>query len=584
MNLSNNFGALSFNPIEGPGYGIAQLRAYLSLKSEWDSELVSPQKLGQIASDLGIGQFSKDDILGLWRIGLLRADCVECEKSPQIDGLNSLNFDSRHLDLRAIVTKQKGYGSSMSKKSKVRNSVDDSLPNVSFHPTRIYVLYHVVRTLASKTSPCQYLIYRPGLAKLARFELKNLDRWTSSPAFSNRFDYWNQLAEVAALCSVVLWLPPEDHEVRAHAFNRLPSYADMVRNYLKHSGLITIRQWRQDLAWAAHTSDENRNIHTLLRLMRLSERERIKGSLGAAMKFLDMAESIRRASERLLNIELAEEDEIGPGQWMHGARKMLYGHERVFDAPRKDLRDFLGILGLDFGVKVRCYVEGETEFGAFRYAIGVDGLCSVVNLKGNVVQRGGRGMAFADSLAEDVRDRVISVIVVDRDREDVVRAVKRAASEKRIHGRFYLSSPDFELANFNIEELLRIAIATALSCNFDNEEVNKRLIEELPIVSEAKSAKEFMRLLPSDIRDGVTKGETWGAALMKYAIAHPIFPANDSRTGEEREIFDAARVLVRAQDVGYLRSVEMEELDPETGKMVMRQVENSHIDDSATLD
>ena len=584
MNLNNNFGALSFNPLEGPGHGIAQLRANLSLRSEWDSELVSPQKLGQIASDLGIGHFSKDDILGLWRIGLLRADCVESEAPPQINGLRSLKFVSQHLDLRAIVTKQKGYGSSMSKKSKVRTSADDPLPNLSFHPTRVYVLHHVVRTLASKTNPCQYFIYRPGLAKVARFGLKELDRWTSSPAFSDRFDYWNQLAEVAAACAVVLWLPPDGHEARARSFNWLPSYVDMVRDYLKRSGLIMIRQWREDIAWAAHTSDENRTVHTLLRLMRQSERERIKGSLGAAMKFLDMAESIRRASERLLNIELAEEDEIGPGQWMEGARKMLYGHERVFDAPRKDLRDFLGILGLDFGVKVRCYVEGETELGAFRYAIGADGLCSVVNLKGNVVQRGGKGMAFTDSLAEDARDRVISVIVVDSDREDVVRALKKAASEKHMHGRFYLSSPDFELANFNIEELLRVAIATALECNFDDGEVSKRLVKELPIVYKAKSAKEFMRLLPSEIKDGVAKGETWGEALMKYAIAYPTFPAGDSRAGEEREIVDTARVLIRAQDVGYLRSVEMEELDPETGKMVKRRDEKSGSDDSTAPD
>lgn len=584
MNLNDNFGTLSFNPIVGPGHGIAQLRANLLFRSEWDSALVSPQKLGQIASDLGIGRFSEDEILGLWRIGLLRADCVESESPPQDDGLLSLNFDSRHLDLRALITKQKGYGSSLSKKSKVRTSAADPLPNLSFHPTRVYVLHHVARTFVSNTNPCQYLIYRPGLVKVARFGLKSLDRWTSSAAFSDRFDYWNQLAEVAAACSVVLWLPPEGHQAQTRSFSWLSSYVDMVRDYLKRSGLIAIRQWRADLAWAAHISDENKNVQTLLRLMRQSERERIKGSLGAAMKFLDMAESIRRASERLLNIELAEEDEIGPGQWMHGARKMLYGHERVFDAPRKDLRDFLGILGLDFGVKVRCYVEGETEFGAFRYAIGVDGLCSVVNLKGNVVQRGGKGMAFADSLAEDVRDRVISVIVVDRDREDVVRAVKKAASEKRIHGRFYLSSPDFELANFSIEELLRVAIATALACNFDDGEVNGRLVKDLPLVSHAKSAKEFMRLLPSDLKDGVTKGETWGEALMKYAIAHPRFPVGDSRAGEEREIFDAARVLVRAQDVGYLRSVDMEELDPETGKMVKRRDEKRSCGDSVAQD
>ncbi|WP_133066276.1 hypothetical protein [Acidovorax kalamii] len=106
MNLSNNFGVASFNPIEGPGYEIAQLRRHLSLTSKWDSELVSPQRFGQIASDRGIGQFAKDDILGLWRIGLLRADCVEGENSPQIDRLTLFNFDSRHLNLRTIVTKQ----------------------------------------------------------------------------------------------------------------------------------------------------------------------------------------------------------------------------------------------------------------------------------------------------------------------------------------------------------------------------------------------------------------------------------------------------------------------------------------------
>lgn len=571
MDLKNNFGSLSLNPIEGPGHGTAQLRAILSLRSEWNSELVSAQKLGQIANDIGIGHFSKDDVLGLWRIGLLRADFVESEESLRTKGLLLHEYESQYVDLRAIVTKQKGYGSSMSKKSKGKTPADEPLPNLSFHPMRVYVLHHVVRTLASKTNPCQYLIYRPGLARVARFGLKGFDRWTSSPEFSNRFDYWNHLVEVAAACAVVLWLPPEGHEARARSFNWLPSYVDMVRDYLMRSGLLMVRQWREDLAWAAHTSDENRTVHTLLRLMRQSERDRIKGPLGAAMKFLDMAESIRRASERLLDIELPEEDEIGPGQWMDGARKMLYGHARVFDAPRKDLRDFLGILGLDFGVKVRCYVEGETELGAFRYAVGADGLCSVVNLKGNVVQRGGKGMAFAESLAEDARDRVISVVVIDSDREDVVRTLKKAASEKRIHGPFYLSSPDFELANFTIEELFRVAIATALELRFDDDEVSKLLVKELPSVSRATSAKEFMHLLPVGIKSGVAKGETWGEALMKYAIAHPTFPPNDSRAGNERELVNVAKVLIRAQDVGYLRSLNVEELDSETGKMVKRQ-------------
>lgn len=562
---------LSQNPIEGPGPGIAALRTNLSLRSEWRSELVSAQKLGQLANNLGFGHFSKDDILGLWQIGLLRADCVESAQPIQIAGISPLERDSLYLDSRAAEPKPEGYGSSMPQRSTDPLSNSDSRPNLLFHPSRVYVLHHVVRTFSSSTSTCQYLLWKPGLERLARSKLEASDSWSSRPEFSDRFDYWNQVAELASACTVVLWLPPEDHPARVDTFPWLPRYVEMVRDHLKRSGLSVIRQCRQDLAWAAHTRDPNTTVHTLLRLMRRSERDRITGRLGSAMKFLEMAEFIRRASERLLDIELPEEDELGPVQWMDGARKNLYGAERVFDAPRRDLRDFLGIMGLDFGVKVRCYVEGETELGALRHAVGADGLCSFVNLKGNVVQRQGKGMAFADSLAEDARDRIISVVVVDSDREEVVRTLKRAASDRRMHGPFFLSTPDFEFANFTIEELLRIAIALDVEARFDDGDVGKNLSAVLPTVAGAKSAKEFIRLLRLAGIDGVGKGERWGEALMNYAIANPTFPTGDSRAGTEREVVNAARVLIRAQDVGYLRSVEYEELNPDTGRMVKRQ-------------
>ena len=569
--MKANAEALSQNPILGPGPGIAELRADLALRPEWTSELVDAQRLGQIAKELNIGNFSEDDIFGLWHIGLLRADYVESDQPIQIAGLFPLECLSQYVDLRTLMPKPEGYGSSMSKQSTEKSSNSGPQPELLFHPNRVYVLHHVVRTLAPKTSACQYLPLMPGVEKVARFELEAFDRWTTSSEFSDRFDYWNHLVEFSAVCAAVLWRPPENHSTRGGTFPWLLPYLDMVSDYLKRSGLSMIRHCREDLAWAAHTSDENTTIHTLLRMMRQSERDRIKGNLGAAMKFLDMAESIRRASERLLSTHLPEEDELGPGRWMEGARKMLYGHERVFDAPRKDLRDFLGILGLDFGVKVRCYVEGETELGALRHAVGADGQCSFVNLKGNVVQRHGKGMAFADSLAEAARDRIISVVVIDSDKEEVVRTLKRAASERRMHGPFFLNTPDIEMANFTIEELLRVAIALDLKVRFDDNEVDKRLPEVLPSVASARSAKEFMGFLRNESMVGVGKGEKWGEALMNYAIAHPTFPSGDSRVGTEREVLKAARVLIRAQDVGYLRSVDSEELDPNTGRMVKRR-------------
>lgn len=564
--------ALSQNSIEGPGPGIAELRAALALRTEWISQLVSAQKLGQIAKDLGLGNFSKDDILGLWHIGLLRADFVKHQTQQTVLGLVPLGNDSQYLDLRVMQQRPEGYGSSMPERSKEESSSSAIPFELKFHPTRIYVLHHVARTLASKASATQYLLWKPGLEKVACFELDALDRWSSSAEFCSRFDYWNQLGELAAACGAVIWLPPEILPARNTPFLEGQRYTEIVENYLRRSGQAMIRQCREDLAWAAHTTDGNSRIHTLLRLMRRSERDRITGPLGAALKFLDMAESIRRASEQLLDCELPEEDELGPGQWMDGARKMLYGHERVFDAPRKDLRDFLGIMGLDFGVKVRCYVEGETELGAFRRAVGADGLCSFVNLKGNVVQRNGKGMAFADSLAEDSRERVISVVVVDSDRLEVVRTLKRAASEGRIHGPFFLNTPDFEFESFNVEELLRVAIAFHKGYRFDDRHVDELVVKALPSFTNAKSAKEFMSQIRSSGMDDVGKGEKWGEALMDYAVAHPKFPSSDSRAGVERKAIEVARVLIRAQDVGYLRSVEHEEVNPESGLMVKTKI------------
>lgn len=67
---------------------------------------------------------------------------------------------------------------------------------------------------------------------------------------------------------------------------------------------------------AAEEQDSNRTGHILLRLIKRFERNRVGGRLGAAMKFLNMAESIRRAVQRLLHAQMPEKDELGGGQWM----------------------------------------------------------------------------------------------------------------------------------------------------------------------------------------------------------------------------------------------------------------------------
>lgn len=552
---------------EEPGADLAQLRTELAVASEWTSSLVDSRKLAQIAGQLGFGHFSEDDICGLWRIGLFRADLVRSEGQTRKPGLVPLHPEETqtYVDVRTMGPRPAGYGSSMEQPGEQERGM-----TLLFHPFRVYVLHHVVRTLVISTSNCQYLRWTPGVLRVVDQQLRELNHWTGSDSFADRFDYWNHVAELATVCAPVSWLAPGDSGNANDGRAWLRRYADSLRELLTRLGLPSLHQYRGDLAWAANERDPNTNVHTLLRLMKPSERDRIEGRLGAAMKFLAMAESIRRAGERLLGVQMPEEDELGPGQWMDGARKMLYGHERVFDAPRRDLRDFLGILGLDFGVKVRCYVEGETELGALRHAVGVEGQCTFVNLKGNVSERGGKGVAFLDSLAADLNAHVFSVVILDNDRADVVRLLKKAAADRAFFGAYFLFDPDIEFGNFNIAELLEVALGIAQRSDPATQDQASTKATLLSKVSNARSGKEFFRLLADAGVEDAAKGEKWGEALMSFATKHQTFPIGHPRGGEERPLVEAARLLIRAEDAGFLRSMAYEELDAETGRVIAR--------------
>jgi len=151
-----------------------------------------------------------------------------------------------------------------------------------------------------------------------------------------------------------------------------------------------------------------------------------------------------------------------------------------------------------------------------------------------------------------------------------------------MHGPFFLSEPDFEFANFTTGELARVAAALAVGVPFDDAEISERVPEIMKFVSTARSGKDFLQLLRNAGAYDVGKGERWGQALMAYAIEHQKFPDEDARAGREREIVNIARTLIRAQDVGYLRSVQQEEVDPSTGKMVSRKRQNAPPDTTST--
>jgi hypothetical protein len=328
-----------------------------------------------------------------------------------------------------------------------------------------------------------------------------------------------------------------------------------------------IGTFRSDLGHAAETIDNNKMVHVLLRLMAPHQRLKLRNSLGATMFFLSMAEIIRRAAEEATGEQLPGEDEIGFGQWMPGARKSIYGSDRIFDAPHEVRRDFVSGMGLDYGVKVRCYLEGDTELGAMTSAAGDGAGAEFINLRGQVMERRGKGLAFIESLKTDKKSQVFSIVLLDGDRANNVRALQKSTKEHNFFGRFFIAYPDFEFANITIDEMLNVALA--LAAREGNEVPPHDEIRSL--VRAVNSRKEFFEVVKGTSMLHIKKDFAWGVALMNHAIQHPLLPHGHPQAGNTRPAIEAADLVIDARRLRYLPSLARLEVDPETGELRRKQ-------------
>ncbi|NHQ86274.1 hypothetical protein HA050_09110 [Iodobacter sp. HSC-16F04] len=549
---------------------LENVRAEVVLGSTfWRQRLLTPEELAKLAKNLGLGSFTATDITGLWKIGLLRADLVMSDEPIDFSGLScqeSINEDFKYIycDFRRPENRPEGYGSLL------QDHKDSALEgSLAFHPFRVYVLHHIKRTLKISISNMQYLRYQQGITNVIQCLQEHAQHWTSSVEFADRFDYWNQIVETAAVTEQITYrVVFRDAEPTPIGTPAADNFEHSLHAMLLTIGKSALQEMRSDLAFAAENLDENRSVHVLLRLMKWQERERLKGQLGCSMLFLAMAESIRRSSEQAFAEAWPEEDEIGPGTWIPNARKMLYGSERVFDAPKRVLRDYMAQLGLDFGIKVRCYVEGNTEFGALSHAVGSFDHIQLINLSGHVAEKRGKGLAFVESLEADKNLGIFSVVLLDGDLQDYLRILRKAADDERFHGRFFISDPDIECGNFSANELIETGIREYQK-NSPNG-INMAL-DSTKLFAEADTIKSNNDLSALFAKHGIgnlQKSESWGKALMDLAIMRPEFPAEDNRVGQKRSIVEAAELLIRMRDIKFSLSTSLERIDSHSGRVV----------------
>ena len=541
-----------------------QLRAQAArLMADNPRQLLSAEALGNLAKANGLGWFSPEHVMALWGTAILRADVVVALAPVQRQGLELIEAtDGRYTywDRRRVIHRPEGHGSSP---DAVSPEADAATP--LFHPHRVFVLYHVRRTLVVSTSATQYLMFKDGVGKVVARLVDALDRWTSSDAFSERYDDWNTVVEVAALSEVV-WQGTEGARSAGGDIDE-----GAVHQWLRERGIVGIRAVREELGHAANLMDENQVLHVLVRLMKPSERRRIKGELGACMQFLAAAEAIRRVAEKALGQLLPEEDEIGFGVWMEGARRRQYGTDRVFDGQSNVLRDYLTILGIDYGTKLRCYGEGPTEAAALEYALaGVTGV-EVIDLAGELLLRGGKGVKFVESLRRDYQTKVFSLVLVDGDNVDLVRAFKKAVADGGCFPMFSVAEPDFEVANFATEELIDIALNIECRADVDDERKNTLRAQLAAEIGQVVSGRTVFSMLKRHGAYNATKGADWGKALAAFALAHPTYPPEHPLAGQTRRFVLAAQLAERATRAPFGASVERSMIDVETGQPIPRR-------------
>lgn len=533
----------------------------------WQFDLMNPQKLVQFARDRDVEIFGGSTIEDLWRVGLLRADAVTSSREIDTPPLTLVAEEKGTFfygDTRPVPYRPEGYGGVLS-----RDRPDLKDIELHFHPFRLYVLHHIDRVFSSTTASIQYLLNPDGFAKLTESEIEFLNRWTSGDQFAPRFEHWNRIAELAIVLeptaygrvfNSIRWRSPDTQE---SIEKKLAVRREQHKSLLGNVTPKEINKLRQDLCQDAESLDHNKMVHVLLRLITRRERLNMRSSLGACMLLKGMAEIIRRAFEEATQKQLSEEDELGFGQWMKGARKMIYGTERILDATPEERRDFLRSMGIDFGIKARAYLEGETEFGAMDSAAGEGAGVELINLRGQFIESKGKGLAFIESLKKDMKSHVFSIVLLDGDRIDNVRALRKAVQDGNFFGRFFISDPDFEFGNFTVQELVDVLLKLAAR---DFAELPSR-DDLLTQVGSAKSGKAFFHAVADDRLQRIGKSTDWGAALMAHAISHPEFPEGHGRAGQTRKIIEAAQVLMRTRDAGYLRSLEQFRVDPETGEL-----------------
>ncbi|MBE0576875.1 MAG: hypothetical protein IH613_13380 [Desulfuromonadales bacterium] len=416
-----------------------------------------------------------------------------------------------------------------------------------FHPYRFYSLQKALEKCYLPIAASSTL-KREGFTEFIENVLK---RMPNEDQIGESTRQWDSVINLAILLEPIYWPRVTGWESMPGGLteidykNRLDQYRHKINRLMKSLDQTFWRKVHESLRVDAGRKDKNDSLYLLLRLSSWSEREKLKGTISGALWLRHIAEVFRLAFEESFNERWAEEDEA-LGHWYPGARMSAYGSERPLDDVLKS-KPYLALrYELFTGSAVRWYVEGETEYYAILHVL-IDPSKSgieIVNLRG-VIQSDKDNIALKlrDWLKEDLSLRRFSIISFDTDVGANVKSLRRQVEQKNIVGLIAAHKPDFEFANFTIQELVEIAAQVDERHGASGDAVRDAGWKG---VVNGKAFEEKYRVVSARRPRGL-KGKEWGEAMAKYASEYP----RRTDDGKERPFWREIQAALQSRISDY---------------------------------
>ncbi len=220
--------------------------------------------------------------------------------------------------------------------------------------------------------------------------------------------------------------------------------------------------WQKEHETLRHDAaglDENGTLYALLRLSHWDSRKDLKGDIAGALWLRHMAEVLRRGFEEAHGVQWLEEDQCYV-PWPPRGRKFTFGSVRPLDDETAARPVVAWSFGLLTGSIVRWYVEGKTEYYAILELFPEPERSNVeiVNLHGSIGE-GKNNVAthLGTWLKDDEAQRRFSMLTFDKDVDKNVEDIKRHVRDGKTFAYIGVHDPDFEFANFTLQELVEVA-------------------------------------------------------------------------------------------------------------------------------